>query len=202
MVHPGDREKLKEETRHLSRGEIKTLPPYRLMREKGDYLYVIEQARMTDFYGAPCWQCVALDVTGVMRVRNQMKLLSRFVNDSILFLHSRGEQKIFEVVVHGLAHYMGLSHRDFEKALNSGEFCRWVEGNVDLPPEEFCALFLAAIQERQREFVVHVPGKGALPLLARADRVNDGTDLAYIVVMSVTPGDISLGEDREDRAGK
>ncbi|MBR2528482.1 MAG: EAL domain-containing protein [Blautia sp.] len=183
MIHPKDREGLAQDIQEIWQGSRDTPRPYRLKTKKGGYIYVVEQCRLTDFYGAPCWQSVLLEITDIMRSRNQMRVLSQFLTDSILLLHRYEQNLVYEVAVHGLESTLGLDQAAFERLLNSGEFCHWIEGHKDIPHREYTERFIAGIDGSQKELLVHVPSKGDIRLCARADRVDDGTSIAYIVVL-------------------
>ncbi len=185
MVHPKDREKLKEEADAIARGEQKQFRPYRLQRKVGDYVYVAEQSLITDKFGSICWQGVVIDVDDVMRIRNQMRILSKYLTDTILFLRRVGQNLEYEVAVHGLAGHIGMDAEEFRQLLNAGELCRYVQGSrPGIPHQEYTKLFVASILDNSREIMMDLPGRKSIRLLARADRVGDEKSaIEYIVVL-------------------
>ena len=183
MVHPSDRERLRREVRAVARGETDAFHPYRIRRKRGDYIYVAEQSHITDHYGAPCWQSVVIDVTDVMHTRNQMRVLSDFMSDSILFLRRTPEGLSYEVAIHGLGDALGLNAENFEKALNSGKFCTWIEGHEDIPHQEYTKRFIASIVGSEKALNVVTSDGRRIHLLARADRVSDDSSIDYIVIL-------------------
>ena len=183
MVHPADVERLKQDGRAVARGERNSFHPYRILRKQGDYIYVADQSHITDRFGRPCWQSVIIDVTMMMHVRSQMRVLSAFLTDSILLLRREGETLLYEVVIHGLSKCLGLSDREFEESLNSGDFCHWVEGYRNIPHQEYTRLFIDSVCGSERELTVRLPGGQRIGLVARADRVDDRSNIEYIVIL-------------------
>ena len=184
MVHPADRTVLMEQADAIAAGQLDRFRPYRLRRKVGDYIYVTEQSKITDQYGAVCWQAVLIDVDEVMRIRNQMRILSKYFTDTILFLRRVGQDLEFEVAVHGLDSQLGIDAAEFRRMLNSGEFCKLVEGSRDIPHKRYTQLFVDSILGTPREISVHLPDGKRLRLLARADRVSDEkTSIEYIIVL-------------------
>ena len=184
MVHPEDRALLMEQADALAAGKLDRFRPYRLRRKVGDYIYVTEQSKLTDQYGALCWQAVVIDVNDVMNTRNQMRILSKYFPDTILFLRRIGQDLEYEVAVHGLSGQMGIGAKEFRRMLNSGEFCKRVQGSKDIPHKEYTKLFVESIVGIQKELSVNLPDGRPLRLLVRADRVTDErTDIEYILVL-------------------
>ena len=183
MVHPDDRQKLLEQARAVALGESRAFSPYRLRRKEGGYLYVADQSRLTDQYGTPCWQSVAIDVSEVMYARNQMRILSAYLRDEILFLRRSGEELLYEAAVHGLEDCLAMDREAFEECLNSGTFCRWIEGYRNIPHREYTEQFITALAGGERELTVHHPNGKILKLRARADRVGEGSEIEFIVFL-------------------
>ncbi len=184
MVHPMDAPRLIEESQELLRGNLNRLRPYRIQRKCGDYIYMAEQTQLTDRYGELCWQCIAIDVTDVMHVRNQMRILSAHLKDTILFLHRTTEGLIYEVAIHGLTEALGLDTQALQIALNSGIFCTWVEGYQNIPHQEYTERFIRQIAGSQKELNLTLPDGRKTTLVVRADLVGgERGDIEYIVVI-------------------
>ena len=173
MVHPAERARVAAGGSAVT-GAYDNIKPYRIKTSTGDYIWVAEQGRTTDLFGAPTRQCIALDVTDVMKIRNQMRLLSKYLTDSILILRRRPDGHFFEVAVHGLGKDLGDDGDKFEKALNSGEFfdqigfsCDGAEGG------ERAVMFASSTEDRDVSFSVDVPDKGRFRIVAHSYRVND-----------------------------
>ena len=189
MIHPDDRELVLGWTREQKEQGGGPLQPYRLRRKSGGYLYVAEQCRLTDLYGDVCWQAVAIDVTEVMQLRNQMRVLEKYSKDSILFLRRGADGLRFELAVHGLGARLGLDAKAFEEALNSGSICKWVEGCRALPHQEYIRLFLDTVVGSDRQITLKLPDGGRCRLLVHADRVDDEKgDLEYIMILHEVEG--------------
>ena len=184
MVHPADRARVMEQADAMAAGRLDRFRPYRLRRKVGDYIYVTEQSKLTDHYGAICWQAVVIDVNEVMRIRNQMRILSKHFTDTILFLRRIGPDLEYEVAVHGLENRLGIGAGEFRRMLNGGEFCKLIEGSKDIPHKEYTQLFVSSIVGTEREISVNLPDGRRLRLAARADRVEDEkTSIEYIIVL-------------------
>ena len=193
MVHPFDRQVLLQQSQEIAAGNRSVLMPYRIRRKQGDYLFVAEQNRVTTRFGAPCWQCMVVDVTEMIHVRSQMRVLARFFPDSILFLcrteyvYSEHSDLRYEVALHGLANRLGLGKEEFEEKLNSGEFCRWVDGfRDDLSHQEYTKLFVDSVLAAggSRSVRISLPDGGKLRLRVRAEHVGDPmSNLEYILML-------------------
>ena len=185
MVHPKDRALLLEQSRDLALGKLDKLKPYRVRRKRGDYIYVVDQCRLTDMYGAVCWQAMAIDITEVMKVRDQMRVLEKFFSDTILFLRRTPKGLKYEVAVHGLAPRLGLEALEFQKVLNSGELCTWVEGYQEgVPHAEYTERLAAGVAGGTRPLTLRLPDGREVHLTVRADRVDDDRDdLEYILIL-------------------
>ena len=184
MVHPSDRQRLNEDARRVARGEQERFAPYRLRRKVGDYIYVTEQSRLTDYYGAVCWQSVVIDVDAVMRIWNQMRVLSKNLSSTILFLRRVGTDLEYDVAIHGLAGVMGIGARELRHLLNSGAFCKLVEGCQDIPHKQYTEQFITSIVGLEKELRVCLPAGKTIRILVRADQVEDeSTSIEYIVVI-------------------
>ena len=191
MVHPDDLEKLMEDTAAFQAGSIDSLPPYRLRRKGGGYIFVAEQCRLTDTFGTVCWQSVVMDVTEVIHARRQMRLLADYFQGAILFLHRQDGALAFEVAVYGLEEKLGVDGKTLERLLNSGELCHWVESADSLPvpasPEE-CA---ASALRGPRRLVFRLPSGESCRISVKADEVQDRSDgVEYILTLRETPGDV------------
>ena len=184
MVHPLDRQRLRQDAAATRETGCSCIRPYRLLRKSGDYLYVAEQSQLTDQFGTPCWQSMAVDVTEVMKLRNQMRLLARFSSDSIIFTR-RGESGLQrELVVHGLEARCGVSREEMEKALNDESFYRWTEGGKTFSPAALRRFFETHTGAFETEFMLHPPNGHHIRLYMKTDRVTDETmGVEYITVL-------------------
>ena len=72
------------------------------------------------------------DVTEYTTLQNQMRLLSRFASETIIFLQRTNGGWAYKVVVHGLRHVLGLNEEELRKELESGMFYRRVDENARL----------------------------------------------------------------------
>ena len=184
MIHPDDVDRVRNEARAVVKAKRENFNPYRICRKNGDYIYVAEQSHLTDRYGSPCWQSMTIDVTDVMHMRNQMRILSKCLNDTILFLRRTPEGLTYETAVHGLSDDLGLDAETLEQSLNSGSFCRWVEGYRNIPHSEYTELFISQLAGGERELKVNLEDGKTVRIIVRADKVDDDkSDIEYIVVM-------------------
>ena len=124
FFHPNDRkeffELLKKAEADRLNGASGMLGVYREDGSLGRFfmrLYYLERTeRGKVFYGS------LQEMTKVTELQNQMKLLSRFSSESIVFIRRVKDTTRAQVVVHGLERAMGLSVEAFEKELNQGGF--------------------------------------------------------------------------------
>ncbi|MCR4886144.1 MAG: EAL domain-containing protein [Clostridiales bacterium] len=184
MIHPEDRSRVLHDAQALVDGTQKRVRPYRLITKEGEYLYVAEQSQLTDLYGPTCWQCVVVDVTEVMMLRNQMRILARFSSDTIVFTRHSREGLRLELVVHGLEERCGLPWDEFDRALNDGTIYQWVEDGNTLSHDQIGAYFADHTAAYEREFTVHLPNGRHIRLHLKTDRVTDESlGVEYITVL-------------------
>ena len=117
MIHPDDRETVIRETREFLRGERENLSPYRILRRDGEYRYMVDQSRYTDRFGEPCFQTVLIDITEVMTLRNQMRILEKYSTECIVFLRNITDPSTAEVVVYGLQDTLCMDQQAFSGLL-------------------------------------------------------------------------------------
>lgn len=80
-----------------------------------------------DLSGELCLMSVATDVTEMVALRNQMRLLSSYLTDSIVFLQRQPNGWKHFVVVNGLEDKLGLDAASLEKVMDRGDFYHWIE---------------------------------------------------------------------------
>ena len=186
MVHPADVPLLRQQAEQIANGTLDRFQPYRIRRRQGDYIYVAEHSQISDRFGALCWQCMVMDVSEVMRLRNQMRVLSRHLNSTVLFLHRREEELVYEAAVHGLSEELGMDAKELEESLNSGAFCKMIQGYRGIPHQEYTELFVRENAGRQKILTVTLSNGNTVHLNAAVDRVEDDkTRIEYIVVLRV-----------------
>ncbi len=191
MTHPADRASVWEWSDEIKMGGATQARPYRIRRKRGDYIYIAEQDRITDRFGAPCYQSIAIDVTDVMAMRNQMRILSEHLSDTILFVRPVGDGFEFEAVTYNLEDVLGLeSGKAFEAVLNDGSFLDQIEGyrelieKVGLKQNEFVHWYLEELVGKRRRMRVWVSDEETVDLRIRADRVADkNTRVEYIIML-------------------
>ncbi len=184
MIHPDDLDRVRDEAIAVSHSRISELSPYRIRRKLGSYIYIAEQAHLTDQFGLPCWQCMTIDVTDVMKMRNQMHILSECLNDTILFLRRTRNGLIYETVVHGFSKELMLDGDALASALNAGTFCKWIDGYDDIPHQQYTEMFINSIIGTSKELKITLPSGRRIKAAVRADKVPDNRGgVEYIVVM-------------------
>ncbi|MCR5088524.1 MAG: EAL domain-containing protein [Oscillospiraceae bacterium] len=185
MVHPADVELLRRQSARIARGETESSQPYRIRRKAGDYIYVAEHSQVSDRFGALCWQAMIVDVSEVMKLRNQMRILSDYLSSSVLFLHRRDRDLFYEVAIHGLAEAIGMDASELQTSLNSGDFCKMIEGYREgIPHQEYTKLFISESVGRQRVIRVRLKDGRCVSLTAAVDRVEDKqARIEYIIVL-------------------
>ena len=80
---------------------------------------------------------------------------------------------------------LGLDSEEFAGRLNSGVFCRYIEGYKGLSHEAYTELFIREITGREKKLNVRLPDGRQGHLTARADVVDDeNSTVEYIVDLS------------------
>ncbi|MBO7676069.1 MAG: hypothetical protein J6S49_00915, partial [Erysipelotrichaceae bacterium] len=162
------------------------ITPYRLKNKTQDYIYVAEQNIISDMYGTPCYQAVAIDITDSMKLRNQMEILSNYLNDTILVLHRINGVLTYEVVVEDkvMRERMKLEPKQLEESLNNGEFCKLIKGyDPSIGHAEYTERFIPNIVGNYRRINVMMPDGEYADVLVRADVIEGNTMSEYIVMM-------------------
>ena len=184
MVHHDDVDILMQRSAAILQGKAPSNKPYRIKRKEGGYIYVMNQSCMTELNGQVCFQSVAIDVTEVVKLRNQMRLLSQSLSDDVVFARRKGEAWKYRVIVHGLGDRLGMSAREFERFLNSGELFRSLEPGEAARLE---AVTLVALKEKKSievDFTFNAPS-GPVRLHLKNDCVRDSSSkVEYICVLS------------------
>ncbi len=183
LMHPDDVPGLIREAKAFASGKSSEFSPYRLRRKDGEYIYVVEMSRLTDRFGGLTWQCVCIEVTELMRLRNQMRLLGEYFSGSIVFVHDLGGQVKYEVAVHGLDKKLGMDTAAFTQALNDGSFLRC----FDLPPERKNRQLYWINKDNPSVMndtpVVRLPGREPFRLRCRFDGIKDKTSDVICIIM-------------------
>ena len=184
MIHPGDRSRVKRDAEDILAHRRDDMSPYRLRHKTKDYIYVVEKNRLTDRFGPLCWQCIFIEVTEIVRLRNQMQVLCESSSDSVVFVHPDPKHTVrYEVVVHGLRDVMGWDAAEFQKRLNDGSFLQC----FDLPEERKDRtryyLFQGRLREMNDTCTVRLPGREPIRLQCRFDQVKDDTLNALCIIV-------------------
>ena len=183
MLYPEDVALLRERVPEINSGRFVASQPYRLRHKDKGYIYVVMQTINMDLSGEISLMSVATDVTEMMTLRNQMRLLSRYLTDSIFFLQKRAYGWKHYVVVNGLEDKLGMDVAALEECLDSGAFYGWIDETARL---RFHQLTLDHAREGTAfEFNcdVAVPDRGILPLHIKMDRVNDSKSTVEYICM-------------------
>ena len=172
MVHHDDVDILLKRSEDIVQGREPSNKPYRIKRKDDGYIYVMNQSCVTELNGQVCFQSVAIDVTEVVKLRNQMRLISQSLTDDVVFVRRKGDRWKYRVIVHGLEEKIGLSAKAFEKYLNSGELFR------SLSPDEAARLEVVTINALKEQKSVEfdftlATSRGPVRLHMKNDTVKD-----------------------------
>jgi hypothetical protein len=115
---------------------------------------------------------VAIDVTEVVKLRNQMRLISQSLTDDVVFVRRKGDRWKYRVVVHGLEEKIGLSAKAFEKHLNSGELFRSLQPDEAARLEEITINALKEQKPVEFDFTL-ATSRGPVRLHMKNDTVKD-----------------------------
>ena len=129
FLHPNDRKPFIET---LRKAEIDRMNGasgmFGVYRENGSLgRFFIRMYYLEDTEQGKIFYASLQEITEVTNLQNQMRLLSRFSSESIVFLRKEKSGWVCQVVVHGLEKKMGLSKDDFERELNQGGFYSRIE---------------------------------------------------------------------------
>ena len=202
LVYRKDRATLAVQAEEKRRGEREHLDPYRLVRKSGSPIWVAEQSVLTDLYGKTCWQSAVIDISEVVELRNQMRLITRYSSSTIIFLVDNEKGYHFDVVGHGMESRLGIGREAFTRALNDGTFYSWIQtekgriaDNFFIPNEgknsaEDVAKALRYHFRRHTENFdyrcrIRLPDGHVEPIRIRADKVLDAQrSTQFIIVIS------------------
>lgn len=80
------------------------------------FYYIGETDNEQRYYGS------VQDITEFTQLQNNMKLLSDYSSDTVVFLAKGLKASSFKVIINGLEQYTGLDSKELEAELNSGSF--------------------------------------------------------------------------------
>ena len=198
MIHPDDRERIIRSADLDRKGKQNDAGPYRLKHKQKDYIYVAEQSKISNVYGTYCYQAVDIDITDSMKLRNQMKLLSEYLNDTILMVHRVNGKLKYEVVIEdsNMRKRLKLEAGELENSLNSGEFCKLIRGyDPSIEHADYTEKFINNIIGKYKRLTIETPDGGNIEILTRADVVKDDEMIEYIVSMHVIMDRNSINVD-------
>ena len=187
MIHPEDRQRVRMESEEILAGNLQDVSPFRVLSRDGTYLYMIDQSRVTDQYGVPCWQSVMIDITEVMTLRNRMHLIEKYSTDCILFIKDLHRPENAEMACYGLEEFLGISQTEFERQFRNRKMrIRSRNG------EELYHLLLG----REKEFTalngvytIELEGGGGGKCHVRLNRIHGGEqDVDCIISFTATTG--------------
>ena len=182
MVHRDDVDILMQRSDDILHGRVPSNKPYRIKRKDGGYISVMNQSCVTELNGQVCFQSVAIDVTEVVKLRNQMRLISQSLTNDVVFVRRKGEGWKYRVVVHGLEKRMGMTAKAFEKMLNSGELFKSLSADEAARLETVTAAALKEMKPVEYDFTLATPN-GPVRLHMKNDYVRDGNSkVEYICV--------------------
>ena len=184
MLYPDDVALLNSRVGEINTGRFVPSEPYRLRHKTQGFIYVVMQSVCMDLSGEACLMSVATDVTEMVTLRNQMRLLSKYLTDSIFFLQKLPEGWKHYVIVNGLEEKLGLDVQALERALDSGEFYAWLDEESRVKYHRMTMEHLESGTAFDFDAVFTLSSGITLPLHLKMDRVADGrTSVEYICVM-------------------
>ena len=182
MVHRDDVDILMQRSDDILHGRVPSNKPYRIKRKDGGYISVMNQSCVTELNGQVCFQSVAIDVTEVVKLRNQMRLISQSLTNDVVFVRRKGEGWKYRVVVHGLEKRIGMTSKAFEKILNSGELFRSLSADEAARLEAVTVAALKEMKPVEYDFTLATPN-GPVRLHMKNDYVKDrNSKVEYICV--------------------
>lgn len=183
MLYPDDLALLKKRVLEVNSGRFAASEPYRIRHKTRGYIYAVMQTINMDLSGEVCLMSVATDVTDMMTLRNEMRLLSRFLSDSIIFLQMLPTSWKHYVVVNGMEAQLGLDVQALEQALDSGAFYNWID-------KESREIFHAMTMEHLRagtpfgfDCTINLPSGRPLRLQMKMDHVDDPSSKVQYICM-------------------
>ena len=137
----------------------------------------------TETGGEKRFYCSVSDVTEVTLLHHQMKLLSKYSSESVVFVSNTDSLAGCSVSVFGLGSRLGIDQAQFEREMNDGSFLDRVD--------EKSANKLNAIIDAEPGTGVYsfpisytCPSGEVVPLMIKVDPVHDSdTDVDYILII-------------------
>ena len=186
LIHRDDRHTLIARGEAVRAGNLNEAQTYRLKRKDGGYIHAMIQSRLSDLDGQICFQSVAVEVTDLVKLRDQMRLIREHVTDEVVFVRRKDKGYKHRVVIHGLEKKLGLTAKEFEKLLNDGEIYSLMD------PQEVArqkSEMAAAIQKREPfelDFSMRTLDDRNLRLRMKTDCVDDASSkVEYICIFRV-----------------
>ncbi len=188
FIHPGDLDTFyglmdRAEQDHLN-GAAGLLGVYRTDGSLGYYLlryyYLERTGDSRRYYG------VIQDLTPYVRQQKQIRLLSRFSPETMIFLHRREGKSRFRVALHGLEAHLGLSAGQLQKELSTGAFRQRIREPGGASVCEALAGAVTADAPLSLLFTLAVPDGRPLLLRLQAMPVHDEySDVDYLLILRI-----------------
>ena len=126
------------------------------------------------FYGS------AKNITELVDTKQDLALITKYSNDTIVFISIVDGKKKYRIVAHGLESVLNVSAERFEKAINAGTI------DPRIKPEDyqkFQDFYDSGEKEKTFRFSVSLPGKEEqIPIRARIVKVGDeSNNVKYIL---------------------
>lgn len=118
MVHPDDRDLVRQGVAAMRAGEASSAPLEYRMKSKHGYLWVVDQSRFLEYEGVSFLQGVIVDVTETVELRNMMSLLIEHLPNDIVMLSWTDRDHIrVEVVAYGFSSKYGCEGTAYEQVI-------------------------------------------------------------------------------------
>ena len=129
------------------------------------FFYLGDAGRYKRFYGA------LQDVTELTMLQEQVKLISKYSSDTIVFMRDRDGGYRYDVTAHGLAELMGLSAEEVEREFNDGTILQ----RVDLETLATMRSYVAESQSSLLRFSLENARGEQVRIVMKADVIDDST---------------------------
>lgn len=157
----------------------------RIMRDDGTvsqfrlrFYFINEGPEGKDFYGS------ARDLTHFITLDDHMRLLSRVVPATVLFLWKRGVEWSFRVAMHGLDREMGMTAEQVEQEFNDGRFERRIEPEIKRRLKQVILTSNEQMERFSAPFDALAADGRTVQLQARFCRVHDeSSGVEYVLII-------------------
>lgn len=188
MIHPDDRAIKERGIEGLQKNRTSQSMEYRMLSKHG-YIWVIDQTKYIEYGGKLFFQGLVLDVTEMVKLRNQMQMLVKYTPEDIILAQYRDGRIQYEIIADGMGRGLGFSAEDYRAFFYEGGYGELIQKKNVEEIEEWLAACIRNRKNGQRLIPLHFADGRDVWLSLDARFIKDEPDgITYLFInRDVTP---------------